>query len=186
MIEITRAIGKDDILQMKALQSLNLRQNISDEEAQTQGFLTATYSEEYFTAMHDASPAIVAKDGDKVVGYALVATHAVRKGHDLVEGLFDSIDKCIYNGKFLAEQRYVVVGQLCVAKEYRGMQLVDQMYQHFAESMYPEYQYVVTDIDVDNKRSLKAHERSGFEVIGTLEYGGKKWNIVLKRTGIRL
>ncbi len=182
MIEVTRASSMEDILQMKALQSQNLRQNISDEEARAQGFLTATYSEAYFKEMHDAAPAIVAKDGDRVVGYALVATQAVRQGHDLVEGLFNSIDECMYDGKLLSAQKYVVVGQLCVAKEYRGMQLVDRMYQHFAESMYPGYQYVVTDVDVDNTRSLRAHERSGFEVIGTLEYGGKKWNIVLKKT----
>jgi ribosomal protein S18 acetylase RimI-like enzyme len=186
MINVTRAIGMEDILQMKALQWANLKQNITDEEARTQGFLTATYSEEYFKEMHDAEPAIVAKDGDKVVGYALVATQEVRKGHDLVEGLFNSIDECMYDGVLLSAQKYVVVGQLCVAKEYRGMKLVDRMYQHFAESMYPVYQYVVTDVDVDNTRSLRAHERSGFEVIGTLEYGGKKWNIVLKRTGVGL
>ena len=38
-------------------------------------------------AMNSASPSIIAKDGDKVVGYALVATKDIRNGHDLIQKL---------------------------------------------------------------------------------------------------
>jgi len=55
--------------------------------------------------MNSASPSIIAKDGEKVVGYALVATKDVRKGHELIEGLFDAIDTCEYNGKSAHEKR---------------------------------------------------------------------------------
>ena len=158
LIDVTRVSNQSEIIGIRDLQALNLKQYITSEEAIDQGFLTASFTIEYLQAMNSASPAIIAKDGDKVVGYALVATKDIRNGHDLVEGLFDAIDKCEYNGKLLRDVNYVVVGQLCVAKEYT---------------------YLITDIAQANARSLKAHQKRGFQVINELMYGGFKWDIVL-------
>ncbi|MFZ9262108.1 MAG: GNAT family N-acetyltransferase [Chitinophagaceae bacterium] len=182
MIRIQLVQTSDEILQIKALQEKNLKQNITAEEASSQGFLTASYSIEYLQEMNKAFPSVIAKDGEKVVGYAMITTHAMREGHDLINDLFNNIDRCRYRGQFLKKTAYVVVGQLCVSKEYRGMNLVTRMYDHFAEAVRGNYSYIVTDVDCDNHRSLKAHANAGFEVIDSLVYGGKKWNIVIKPT----
>lgn len=179
MIELTRVSSPTEIIGIRDLQALNLKQNITSEEAIDQGFLTAAFNIEYLQAMNAASPSIIAKDGDKVVGYALVATKDSRKGHNLVEGLFDAIDKSDYNGKLLRDVNYVVVGQLCVAKEYRGQDLVQKLYGHFRDCLSKEFTYLVTDIAQANVRSLKAHKKRGFQVINELMYGGFKWDIVL-------
>ena len=179
MIDVTRVSNQSEIIGIRDLQALNLKQYITSEEAIDQGFLTASFTIEYLQAMNSASPAIIAKDGDKVVGYALVATKDIRNGHGLVEGLFDAIDKCEYNGKLLRDVNYVVVGQLCVAKEYRGQDLVQKLYGHFRDCLSKEYTYLITDIAQANARSLKAHQKRGFQVINELMYGGIKWDIVL-------
>jgi L-amino acid N-acyltransferase YncA len=72
-----------------------------------------------------------------------------------------------------------VVGQLCVAKEYRGQDLVQKLYGYFKECLSKEFTYLVTDIAKANARSLKAHKKSGFQVINKLMYDGLEWNIVL-------
>jgi len=179
MVEITRASSVSEIIGIRDLQALNLKQNITAEESIEQGFLTADFTIEYLQQMNSASPAIIAKDGDKLVGYALVATKEIRKGHDLLEGLFDAIDECVYNGKLLREVNYVVVGQLCVAKEYRGQDLVQKLYGHFRDCLSNEFTYLVTDVAKVNARSLKAHKKRGFQVINELMYGGFGWDIVL-------
>lgn len=179
MIEITRVSNQREIIGIRDLQALNLKQNITAEEAIEQGFLTAAYTIKYLQEMNSASPSIIAKDGDKVVGYALVATKDIRNGHDLVEGLFDAIDKSEYNGKLLRDVNYVVVGQLCVAKEYRGQDLVQKLYGHFRDCLSKEFTYLITDIAQANTRSLNAHKKRGFKVINELMYGGFKWDIVL-------
>ena len=178
-IDVTRVSSPSEIIGIRDLQALNLKQNITAEEAVDQGFLTASYSIEYLQDMNAASPAIIAKDGDNVVGYALVATKDVRNGHDLIEGLFDAIDKSEYNGELLRDVNYVVVGQLCVAKEYRGQDLVQKLYGHFRQCLSKEFTYLVTDIAKVNARSLKAHKKRGFQVINKLMYEGFEWNIVL-------
>ena len=178
-VELTRVSSTSEMIGIRDLQALNLKQNITAEEAIEQGFLTASYTIEYLEEMNASSSAIIAKDGDKVVGYALVATKDIRKGHDLVECLFDAIDACEYNGKLLRDVNYVVVGQLCVAKEYRGQDLVQKLYGHFRDSLSSEFTYLVTDVAKANLRSLKAHKKRGFQVINELMYGGFGWDIVL-------
>ena len=182
MIQIKLVASDNEILQIKQLQEKNLRQYISDEEAASQGFLTASYSIEYLKAMNTSFPSVIAKDDELVIGYAMITTPAMREGHDLIKDLFSNIDRSIYKGRLLADIKYVVVGQLCVAKEYRGQNLVKRMYDYFAEAVKDEYEFMVTDVDCDNHRSLKAHAKSGFEVINSLVYGGKKWDIVIRAT----
>jgi ribosomal protein S18 acetylase RimI-like enzyme len=179
MVELTRVSSPGELIGIRDLQILNLKQNITAEEAIEQGFLTAAYTIEYLQEMNSVSPSIIAKVGDKVVGYALIATKDIRKGHDLIEGLFDAIDACEYNGKSLRDVNYVVVGQLCVAKEYRGQDLVQKLYGHFRDCLSNEFTYLATDVAQANVRSLKAHKKRGFQVINELMYGGFGWDIVL-------
>jgi hypothetical protein len=137
MIDVTRVSSPSEIMGIRDLQALNLKQNITAEEAIDQGFLTATYTINYLQEMNAASPSIIAKDGNKVVG------------------------------------------QLCVAKEYRGQDLVQKLYGYFRDCLSKEFTYLVTDIAQANTRSLKAHQKRGFQVINELMYGGVKWDIVL-------
>jgi hypothetical protein len=164
---------------IKTLQDENLKRNLPDLEAEVQGFVTAEYSVEFLQALHEESPSVIAKDGGLVVGYALVTTKSIRHQHELLSDLFDSIDKIVYNNQSLKYANYVVVGQLCVAKNYRGRGLVQQMYKHFKISLSEKFDYCLTDIAENNPRSLKVHLKTGFQVVDTLHYGGIDWNIVL-------
>lgn len=179
-IIITRVSNEVELIGIQELQRANLRKLIGEEEAQKEGFVTAEYSLELLKSMHESSPSIIAKDGDKVVGYALVSTKAIMGQHELLDDLFDVLDKLSFNGASLSEKNaYVLVGQLCVEKKYRGMGLVQKMYQYFKDSLQDDFKYLITDVAAENERSLKAHIRSGFQVIHTIDYGGMKWDIVL-------
>lgn len=168
-----------ELEKIKKLHEQNLRKNLTDEQAQLEGFVTAEYTLEFLQQMHESSPSIIAKDGDAVVGYALVATHEVRYDHELMSDLFEVIDTKVYKGRLLKHVSYVCVGQLCVAKDYRGQGLVKRMYDYYRDCYATEYEYLITDVAQANPRSLKAHKKSGFKVIDTLVYGGIGWDIVL-------
>ena len=179
MVHITRVNNLEDLKGIQTLQSENLRKNIDAVEAASQGFLMAEYSLQFLQLMHQSAPSIIAKDADKVVGYALVATQAVRNEHDLLADLFNTIDQTSFEGKPLKDSSYVVVGQLCVSKDYRGQGLVQKLYGHFRTCLENEYDFCITDVAQANTRSLKAHKNTGYQVIDTLSYGGIGWDIVL-------
>jgi ribosomal protein S18 acetylase RimI-like enzyme len=179
MVIIKRVTDLAELEGIQKLQQENLKKNLRDQEADTQGFVTAEYTMEFLKKMHDESPSVIAKAGEQVVGYALVAVKTIRHEHDLLGDLFNSIDKLYYHSQPLKDSRYVVVGQLCVDRNYRGLGLVEQMYQHFKTSLSRDFEYCITDVAQDNPRSLKAHLKCGFRVIDTLQYGGLGWDIVL-------
>lgn len=54
-----------------------------------------------------------------------------------------------------------------------------KLYGHFRDCLSNEFSYLVTDVALANTRSLRAHEKRGFQVINQLIYGDLKWNIVL-------
>lgn len=177
---ITRVCKESELIGIQALQRSNLRNFIGEEEALKEGFVTAEYSIDLLKSMHAISPSIIAKDGDRVVGYALVSTKAIMGQHALLDDLFNVLDRLNYNNNSLSEKNaYVLVGQLCVGKGYRGLGLVQKMYNHFRENFQHEFKYLITDVATENERSLKAHIKTGFQVIHTIDYGGVKWDIVL-------
>jgi len=179
MVIIKKVTDFAELEGIQKLQQENLKKNLTDQEADAQGFVTAEYSLEFLRKMHAGSPSVIAKDGDQVVGYALVTVKAVRHDHDLLGDLFNTIDSLRYHNQSLKNARYVVVGQLCVAANYRGLGLVQQMYQQFKISLSDTFDYCITDVAQDNPRSLKAHLKTGFHLIDTLHYGGLGWDIVL-------
>ena len=161
------------------LQHENLKTGLTPEEARREGFTTAVYTLDYLREMHRLHPSVVARSGDRVVGYALVTLPDLRHGHPLLEDLFRQLDRVRFRGRLLSEAGYVVVGQLCVGKAYRGMGLAQGMYGRFRECLSDRYAFCACDVDRENPRSLKAHLRTGFEVVDTLAYGGALWDMLV-------
>ena len=179
MVRIKLAQEVSELEGILALQRRNLKRCLSESEAEEQGFLIAEYDLVYLQQMQAQRPSVVAVDDGRVVGYALVVTQEVRKGLPFISDLFDEIDRISYRGALLAGTDYVVVGQLCVDKDYRGQGLVDRLYGCFRASLDDRYHCGVTDIARANRRSLKAHQKVGFEVIHDIEYEGLTWDVVL-------
>lgn len=177
MITLQLVKAKEEMKGVLALQQANLRKNITQEEAETQGFLMAEYDLDFLELLNQKSPGIIAKDGEKVVGYSLVALPETARQHPLLADLVQNIERCIFEGKPV--ENYAIVAQLCVSKDYRGQDLVQKLYGSFLDHYANRYTYCVTDVAQANHRSLKAHQKRGFQVIDTLDYGGIGWNIVL-------
>lgn len=161
-----------DIQGILRLHETNLRKNISLEEQDLEGFVSAEYDMRQLQLMNTMCPSIVAKVGERVIGYALVVTKEFYGHNPLLDDLMNSIDE-------LVSMKYVIVGQLCVEKSYRGKGIVPLMYNFFRDELSGEFDCCVTDVNERNPRSLKAHIKSGFEIIETKQYDGCQWHIVL-------
>ncbi|MBA4198030.1 MAG: GNAT family N-acetyltransferase [Chitinophaga sp.] len=176
---IKRVSESNEITGIKKLQNENLKSTLKESERKEEGFVTAEYSVEFLEYMNAIEPSVIAKVENEIVGYALVTTKEIKGKHLLLDDLFNEIDKLSYNNVLLSQINYVVVGQLCVAKKFRGKGLAQKLYSFFKEELSHKYLYCLTDVDESNPRSIQAHLKSGFEIIGTLQYGGSCWHIVL-------
>ena len=168
-----------EIQEIRDLQEANLKDNIPLENRLSDGFLTAKYELDFLREMNDLTPAIVAKEKDVLVGYALATDRSMLTQHPLLNDLGAQINKIPFGGKLIGDYDYLVVGQLCVAKEVRGRGLAKDLYTHFRANYERHYAFAVTDVDRDNLASLTTHLKVGFQVVSVLQCGGSNWHVVV-------
>ncbi|MDG1823744.1 MAG: GNAT family N-acetyltransferase [Flavobacteriaceae bacterium] len=176
---ISLATTSREIEEIRDLQEVNLKGNIRKKNRLSEGFLTAKYEHDFLKAMNDLTPAIIAKQNGVVVGYALATDRSLLTQHPLLNDLGAQINKIPFGGKFIGDFDYLVVGQLCVAKEVRGRGLAQDLYAQFKATYESRYPFAITDVDRENLASLKAHLKVGFQVVSMLQYGGSNWHVII-------
>lgn len=178
MLYATTVESNAELQQILDLQRLNLKQNISAEEKDEQGFVTMVFNMEMMLQMHELAPSIIVKDDDKVVAYAIVFLKEGRAFYPGMESMFRNFEKISWKGKPFTDFNYYIMGQICVAKEARGQGVVDMLYQKHREIYGSRYDCIVTEIAISNQRSLRAHERIGFKTISTHSDHIDDWKVV--------
>src|SRR5580692_5763858 len=114
------AKAEKDLCDIIDLQKRNLPGALSPDEIRTQGFVTVSHQLEDLLKMMNHEPSLVMKDGDRLIGYLLAMTSHSRAEIPVLVPMFDAFDKISYLGKTIADYRYLVVGQVCIDKNYRG------------------------------------------------------------------
>lgn len=178
---ITTAQTTADLQGILTLQQQNLSRNLPPDIQRDQGFVTLQYTLPQMEQMHALGPSVIAKDGERVVGYAITAMPGVRQFIPELETLFQMLNTVHYEGKPLSEHPYYVVGQVCVGDGYRGHGLFDRLYQHQRNTYGDQFRLFITDISARNTRSLRAHERVGFQVVHQFHEpdAGEEWALVV-------
>ncbi len=169
-----RASTLDELEQIRTLQLQNSSQNISSEEKLQEGFVTVQHSVALLEQMNSACAHIIAKDNDAVVGFALVMLSGFRNEIKALIPMFERIDELVPKDK-----TYVVMGQICVDKNYRKQGIFRGLYHFYREELQHQFDYLITEVAAINLRSMQAHETIGFKIIDTYDEDGIVWNIVL-------
>ncbi len=164
-VHFTTAKTRDDIAAIIELQRLNQVKNIDPETARSQGFITFQYHVEGLFAMNQKFPSVVAwaEDG-RLAGYNISASSTDRGHFPQLDGLFAVMDSLSFRGKKLEGEPMMLCGQICVAQGFRGQGVFEGLYGKFRELWSADFEFCLTEISTRNTRSLRAHERVGFEV----------------------
>ena len=180
MITYTTANSINDLEGILDLQKRNLAGSLTKDEIQSQGFVTVDHSYDQLEKLNDQEKHVIAKDDEKVIGYLLAMTKRSRFDIPVLIPMFELFDTVSYNGKKISEYNYLVVGQVCVDKAWRGKSILDQCYAAYRQHYSIKYDFAITEIAATNLRSLKAHRRIGFKEINTYRSPDKtEWIVVL-------
>lgn len=178
--QIRGAESDEDMRQILALQAANLRGNLDAQTRRAQGFVTLRHDPALLREMSGPFSHVIAAAADgEVVGYALVMLQQFRDRIPELDAMFDRLDRLSYRGRPVSLLRFYIMGQICIGAEHRGRGLVERLYAGHRAHMSPHFDLMITDIDRQNSRSLRAHERAGFEAID--EYrgdDGEQWVVV--------
>jgi hypothetical protein len=179
MVKVTTVENTDELQQVIDLSKKNMVRDLSASEIQSQGFVTMQYTLDALQQMHSLAPSVVAKDGNNVVGYALVLPAEARSVFPPLEPLFVILQSLNWNNKPVTHYKFYIMGQVCIEKEYRALGLFDRLYEKHRELFSGKYDFVITEISTRNFRSMRAHERVGFRIINTHRDELDEWAVVL-------
>lgn len=179
-MEYTTSITDADLTGILDLQKANLKEFLKPDEINKQGFVTLTHNLAELKKLNNIEKSIIVKERGKIVAYVLAMTKRSRIDLPLLIPMFNLFDEITYNNKCISDYDYMMVGQVCVAKEYRGQNIFDNSYKTYKEYFQNRYDFAITEIASTNLRSLNAHKRIGFKKIHKYTAPDKmEWNIVL-------
>ncbi len=170
-----------DIHDMLDLQAANHKSVVSQETKRTQGFVTVKHDFEVLRDMNEGYPAAIARDVEgKLVGYALSMHPTFGERVPILWELFMRLERSEWKGRPITDYRWLVMGQICVAEAHRGNGVFDHLYAHLCNMWQAEFDLIVTEVSEDNPRSMRAHERVGFELIQayTNPETGEGWRMI--------
>ena len=179
---ITYSPSKTDIelAEILQLQKINLPQNLTEDEIMSQGFVTVSHSLDDLRKLNTYEQHLVMKDENKVVGYLLAMTQHCKHDIPVLIPMFEMFDKIIYKDKLISEYNYIVVGQVCIAKDYRGQGLLNECYAAYKNNFKEKYDFAITEIATNNTRSINAHKKAGFfEIHRFSDTNHIEWSIVI-------
>jgi L-amino acid N-acyltransferase YncA len=170
-----------DLAGIIALQKANLPAILSAAAQKEQGFVTVAHTIDLLERMNKVTPSVVVRDeNDTVIAYCLAMVHSFGLQIPELVPLFELIDGITWQNKRLGDVDCIYCGQICVGEGYRGQGLFDAMYAFFKTTYEQNYPFMVTEVASRNTRSLRAHERVGFnEIYRYTAPDGEVWSVVL-------
>ena len=176
MVEAGPVGNERELQQILELQQANLARSLSPEQISEQGFVTVEHTLDLLRRMHAIAPSNVAREGESLAGYALVMPVECRSFIPMLEPMFARLEQL-----GMMRQRFYVMGQICVAAPWRGQGVFDLLYRAHRKYLRTAYDLSVTEVAMRNTRSMRAHQRVGFEIIdryrdATDEWALLRWN----------
>jgi L-amino acid N-acyltransferase YncA len=165
--------------QILQLQKQNLLGAISEEQQAQQGFVFAEHTMSLLKMMAAHFPQVIAVSNGKVIGYNLAMPVSMKNEMPSLVPMFTEFERSKYKGRPLATYNFMVGGQVCVDKDFRGQGLLRRLYHETRNRLPSGYQLCVTEVSERNSVSLKAHQKMGFEVVSTYHDGKELWKVVV-------
>lgn len=156
-IEISVGTSRD-IQGISYLQEQNLAAN--------NGTLSAALPESVIAEMMAEMPVIVARSGDKVLGFLMTSTLTKNADMPIIKAMLAS-----YSGS----ENAFLYGPICVSSEARNQGLAKQMFATLRPRVAGKEG--VLFIRNDNVASLKAHVNMGMSVVAEFEFSGKSYSV---------
>jgi ribosomal protein S18 acetylase RimI-like enzyme len=177
-----QAILVNTIKQLEQIQELNkenLKTQLSEQEQQEQGFVSWSYPLDLLVQMNALAKSVIVTDNEQFAGYALTTLREASCFHTELDNMFKDFEGLLYKGRSLFSYRFYCMGQICIAKEYRGKGIVPMLYNKHKEIYSSQYDFILTEISTRNIRSLKAHEKIGFKTIHYHHDQLDEWAVVI-------
>ena len=172
-IQYKQAETTRELKQILSIQSRNFPDTQDLELLGAEGFLTVKHDLDLLKAMNQKCPHSIAVHNNEVIGYALSMHPDFSNEIEILKSMFVKIEKHVPEHK-----KYVVMGQVCVDEPFRKQGVFRGLYQLMKTSFKDEFDWIITEVDLRNQRSLNAHINVGFQHIIQYRSDGRDWAMI--------
>jgi len=173
MIEYKRASQKEELEQVLQLQRDNLPWAVSKAIQKNEGFVTVHHNYDILHEMNEVCPHILAKEGHQVIGYALCMHPKFGDTIEILKPMF-----CEINRVLAPSEPFLVMGQICIHKDFRRQGIFRGIYDFMLKELAPEFGSIITEVDTKNTRSLEAHLAVGFQPLARYQSHHRDWELI--------
>lgn len=147
------------------------------EEDKKDGFVTTEFTHEQFKEIIERENGLtVALDNGKLIAYAMAASWEFWSAWPMFQFMIKDLPNVTYLGQTLSTENSFQYGPVCIEKEYRGKNVVRNIFETSRRELCKRFPILITFINQANPRSFKAHTRKvGFEVIKTFDYNNNHY-----------
>jgi hypothetical protein len=159
-----RRAQSEDYVNIVALQNQNLITVINDAE-KSNGFLATAFSVAHFEKMNRDLCVVVCYDNDYLCGYLGSSTLEFNAFFPIPAAMINRFAISQYKGKFITEYLIYLATPVCIDHKYRSQGVYLGLCKELEKYIPKQYELAVTFIADENKRSLKATQQLGFQIV---------------------
>ena len=163
-----------ELQQILELQQANLPKSLTKDEKEQEGFLTVEHSFDVLKAMNKVCKHTIAIDQNRVVGYALSMHPSFDDKIPVLKSMVVEINTILPKDTY-----YMIMGQICIAKAYRGKGIFRGLYKTMREFISSNFDKIITQVDTKNTRSIHAHQAVGFKELKRYWADDKEWSLIV-------
>ena len=166
----------NDIYGVSQLQKKYHISTISEED-KPDGFVTTLFTEEQFKELIEKENGLaIACDNDKVIAYAMAASWDYWSAWPLFQYMINDLPNIEYLGYTLSTENSYQYGPICIDKQYRGTEVLPNLFEFSRLQMKDRYPVLITFINQINGRSYRAHvDKLGLEIIKTFDFNNNHY-----------
>lgn len=165
-----------DILGVSQLQKRYHISTISEED-KADGFVTTLFTDEQFRELIEKESGLaIACDDDKIVAYAMAASWKYWSAWPLFRYMINDLPNTKYLDCALSVENSYQYGPICIDKQYRGTEVLLNLFEFSRLQMKDRYPVLITFINQVNGRSYCAHvDKLGLEVIKKFDFNNNHY-----------
>ena len=148
-----------ELQEILQLQQANTKPYLTETESAEQGFVPVVHTTKQLEQLHAIHPSVFLKDGNTLAGYALVMPSECADVVPVLILVFNTLNQLGYKGQLQKNTNWYLMGQVCLAKPFRGKGGFKMLYDGHRNLLKHQYDYCITEISVNNKRSLRVQEK---------------------------
>ncbi|WMJ78417.1 MULTISPECIES: GNAT family acetyltransferase [unclassified Sedimentibacter] len=165
-----------DIASILLLQKKYHVSTVSEEDKQD-GFVTTLFSEKQLKDLIEKENGLaIACHGERIVAYVMAASWQFWEPWPLFQKMIADLPNTRYLDTVLSTNNSYQYGPVCIDKEYRGTEVLPNLFEFSRLQMKERFPILITFINKINPRSFKAHtEKLCLDVIKSFEFNNNQY-----------